>query len=62
MRVRNRPACVALDPAPEDQLHLLGAAEIEVLADHLLEEQASCCGLLSSIWLSENSACRVERS
>ena len=29
----------AVDPAAEDQLHLVGTAEIEVLADHLLEEQ-----------------------
>ena len=29
------------DPAVEDQLHRVGPAEVEVLADHLLEEDAA---------------------
>src|SRR5215471_3567984 len=32
---------MARDPAIEDEFDLLGAAEIEVLADHLLEEQTT---------------------
>ena len=40
-RVRNRARRPAGDPAIEDQLNLLGTAEVEVLADHLLEEQAA---------------------
>ena len=39
--MRKRPGVRADDPAVEDQLHLVGAAEVEVLADHLLEEQAA---------------------
>jgi hypothetical protein len=31
----------AADPAVEDQPYFLGPAEIEVLADHLFEEQAA---------------------
>jgi hypothetical protein len=34
-----RRLAAARDPALEDELHLLRAAEIEVLADHLFEEQ-----------------------
>ena len=37
------------DLAIEDQLHLLGAAEVEVLADHLLEEQAAMDGLIEHL-------------
>src|SRR6476646_3172937 len=33
--------CFAGDLAIEDQLHFLWATQIEVLADHLLEEQAA---------------------
>lgn len=43
MRVRNRPG-VMPNPAPEDQL--LGASEIEVLVDHLLEERAAVLRLV----------------
>ena len=39
-RVRNRPGVRPGDPSVEDQGHLTGAAEIEVLPDHLLEEDA----------------------
>ena len=35
------PPRLASDLAIEDELHLLRAAEIEVLTDHLLEEQAA---------------------
>jgi len=49
------------DPAIEDQLDLLGAAQIEVLTDHLLEEQAAVHRPIEYC-VSENSACRIERS
>ena len=44
--VRDHPGAeagfrIARDPAIEDEFDLLGAAEIKVLADHLLEEQAT---------------------
>jgi hypothetical protein len=47
--------------AVEDELDLFGAAEVEIFADHLLEEQAARTGR-SSTWVSENSACRIEIS
>ena len=34
-------AAAARDPAIEDELDLLGTAEVEVLADHLFKEQAA---------------------
>src|ERR1700739_955125 len=38
------PRGAAGDAAAEDQLHLFGPAEIEVLADHLFEQQAAMGG------------------
>ena len=37
------------DPAVEDQLDLVGAAEVEVLANDLLEEQAAVHGLVEHL-------------
>ena len=59
---RAKPARRPLgDAALEDQLHLIGPAEVEVLADDFLEEDAARCGR-SSTWVSENSACRIDTS
>ena len=43
------PRRPARGPAIEDQLHLLGSAEIEVLTDHLLEEQAAVLRLIEHL-------------
>jgi hypothetical protein len=43
----------AADPAVEDQPHFLGATEIEVLADHLLEEQAAMHGPIEHLGQGE---------
>ena len=40
-RVRNRPVVRPGDPALKDQLHLTGATEVEVLADHVLEKDTA---------------------
>ena len=48
-------------PTLEDQLHLVGTAQVEVFADDLLEENAAAQGR-SKIWVKENSACRMDRS
>ena len=39
--MRKRPGVLLGDPAVEDQLHLVGPAEVQVLADDLLEEDAA---------------------
>ncbi len=40
-RVRKRPASLGLPSYPvEDELHLIGSAQVEVLPDYLLEEHA----------------------
>ena len=43
------PRRLTADLAVEDQLHLLRSAEIEVLTDHLLEEQSAVHGLLEHL-------------
>lgn len=40
---------------------MAGAADIEVVADDLFEKYPPTTGL-SSIWASENSACRIDSS
>ena len=40
-RVRNRPGVRLRDAPLEDQLHLIRPAQVEVLANHLLEEDAA---------------------
>jgi hypothetical protein len=40
-RVRNVPGGVAADLAVEDEADLVGAADVEVVADGLLEEDPS---------------------
>ena len=37
-RVRNGPGCASGDPTVEDQLHLLGPADVQVFANYFLEE------------------------
>jgi hypothetical protein len=50
------------DDAPvEDQADLVGAADVEVVVQRLLEEDRPDTGR-SSIWVSENSACRIDSS
>ena len=58
---RGRVLAAQADAAVEDQTDLVGAAEIEVVADQLLEEHAARVGAVST-WVSENSACRIESS
>ena len=45
----------------EDETDLIGAADVEVVADDLLEKIRPEVGV-SSIWVRENSACRIDRS
>ena len=45
----------------EDETDLIGAADVEVVADDLLEEDPTEIGV-SSIWVRENSAYRIDRS
>jgi hypothetical protein len=51
----------AVDAAVEDQAHPVGSTQVEVVSDHLLEEDPGGDGP-SSIWVKENSACRIDRS
>ena len=44
-----------------DESELIGAADVEVVADDLLEEDPTEIGV-SSIWVRENSAYRIDRS
>ena len=50
-----------MDAAVEDQPDLVGAADVEVVADDVFEEDPAGHGA-SSIWVRENSACRIEMS
>jgi hypothetical protein len=50
------------DDAPvEDQPDLVGAANVEVVVQDLLKKIRPDTGR-SSIWVSENSACRIDGS
>ena len=44
---------IALHPAVEDQLQLVGSAYVEVFADDLLEEDAACHGLIEHLGQGE---------
>jgi hypothetical protein len=48
-RVRNVPGGVAADLAVEDEADLVGAADVEVVADGLLEEDPSWDGLVEHL-------------
>src|SRR4249920_4246792 len=55
------PFPAAVDAASEDQPDLVCAAHVEVVADDMFEEDPPVTGA-SSIWVRENSACRIETS
>ena len=48
-RVRKRPGVRSADAAVEDQLHLIGPADVEVLADDFLEEDAAGDGPVQNL-------------
>jgi hypothetical protein len=60
-RVRKRPGVPASDLAGEDQADPVRAPQIEVVTDELFDEDPPETGL-SSIWVSENSACGIDTS
>src|SRR5215831_3136423 len=45
--------------AVEDQLYLFGSADVQVFADHILEEDPALTGR-SNTWVRESSICRME--
>ena len=56
--MRNGPG-VPRDAAIEDQWHLIGSANIEILAHDFFEETAPVRGR-SSTWVKADSACRID--
>ena len=60
-RVRKLPGRAARDAPIEDQLHLIGTADVEILADDFFEETAARSAGRSRTWVNANSACRIER-
>ena len=47
------PRRLLADPPLEDQLHVIGPADVEVLADHLLEEHTAGVGSVEDLGQGE---------